>query len=129
MDNNNDTNNLVAIHKVVTLTNICTSAADLGWSLCHDGIKARLFGEMAKLATAELEQYHSDLFHDAMWIERNVTGPTQFRWSFDKWGTWTLPYDVAAHSGRDVKYVIRLFNENQCWKAEFTPDTEDHEVV
>ncbi|NIR39318.1 MAG: hypothetical protein GWN07_25955 [Actinobacteria bacterium] len=45
------------------------------WELAGDTVKAMAFGEMVKLAISSgLTSWHSDLFHDARWINERLTG-------------------------------------------------------
>lgn len=39
-----------------------------------------IFGHLVKLAQPYVERYHSDLYHDAMWICRNVPGTACSFW-------------------------------------------------
>lgn len=49
---------------------------------------ALIFGRLAELAFPVLTAYHSDLFHDALWIRDTVTGELfTFFWSVDQSGT------------------------------------------
>lgn len=57
-----------------------TGTHDLwGWG-DFDGsaLHQRIFGHLVVLATPVVKEYHSDLFHDALWIKETVTGPTSF---------------------------------------------------
>lgn len=57
-----------------------------------------VFGELVKLAIPAIEHYHSDLFHDALWLEQHLSGEPMgsgwssgrgmsFYWSVDESGT------------------------------------------
>lgn len=49
---------------------------------------AYVHGELAKLAMPVLRAYHSDLYHDALWIHEHVKGDAiEFFYSFNDTGT------------------------------------------
>lgn len=59
-------------------------------------VRATLFGELVKLAAPVIEHYHSDLFHDARWIEEHVDGaPMSFDFVARPCGTY-IGVDVEA---------------------------------
>lgn len=103
-----------------------------GWGTFDElgrSIKALLFGEMVKRATPVVEQYHSDLFHDALWINETVTGPTTIDFLVRTSGTNTglagvvpnsavIGVEIGAPGG--VFYEIELVTENGMWSAIFT---------
>ena len=74
---------------------------------CDDNItsavKALMFGELVKLAIPVVKHYQSDLFHDALWIEK-LTGPAEFYFIVRTWGT---------HIGTDFDIVKAITNGNQ----------------
>lgn len=70
--------------------------AELGTS-----VKAILFGEMVKRAEGVIEQYHGDLWHDALKVDA-ITGPCRFWWG---------PRESGTHMG-----------EGPTWKGSATLD-------
>lgn len=65
--------------------------------------KAVLFGHMVKCAAKDgLSSYLSDLFHDALWIEKNVNAPGIFYWAVR---------DSGTHIGLDVDFVLTAARE------------------
>lgn len=74
-----------------------TSATDVRPAL------SAVFGELVKLATPVLGSYHSDLYHDALWLDQHATGPVfVFYWSVDRSGTTigTQPTGLREHAYR-----------------------------
>lgn len=53
----------------VTLTHL------VGWthSPIDGGVPQRAFAELLKIAIPVVKDYHSDIFHDAVWLHDNVT--------------------------------------------------------
>lgn len=50
--------------------------------------RAKVFGELVKLATPHVTAYHSDLYHDAVWLHENMCGDRfGFFWSYNASGT------------------------------------------
>jgi hypothetical protein len=90
-------------------------------------IRALLFGEMVKRAALTLEQYQSDLYHDATWVTENVNGPTEFDFLVRPSGTHIGLYASApgyaadmARQERAVLYKFVLEEENGSWFARVT---------
>ena len=50
-------------------------------------IRAAVFGHMVEHAMPVLKQYHSDLFHDTLWLTEHMDGPTSFDWLVRASGT------------------------------------------
>lgn len=100
-----------------------------GWSEEFQScVNSLLFGEMVRKAIPTLAHYHGDLFHDARWMERYVTGPTTFWWVHREWGTnigddgMMLQAVLNANRGEHVKaYRIEVTVEGGEWFATFTP--------
>lgn len=63
-----------------------------GWGAFEGSIagscRALIMGELVKLAAPFVEHYHSDFYHDAMWLQANVRGECEFYFSFDECGTY-----------------------------------------
>jgi len=59
-----------------------TVAHDLGgwgdFDTLRESLLPRIFGHMVQLATPIVHEFHGDLFHDAEWLRREVTGPCSF---------------------------------------------------
>lgn len=100
-----------------------------GWNDTFQScVNSLLFGEMVRRALPTLAHYHGDLFHDARWMERHVTGPTTFWWVHREWGTnigddfaVMLPAVLNANRGENVKaFRIDLVVEEGLWSADFT---------
>lgn len=65
--------------------------------------RAASFGELVKLAIPHIKHYHSDLFHDAVWLENNMSGESfAFYWSVSDTGTsiGTEPIGLREHAYR-----------------------------
>lgn len=98
-----------------------------GRSTWQDGqrtIRALLFGEMVKRAIPVVQHYYSDLFHDAEWLQENVTGERTFLWMVRFSGT-NIDESAQAQeriSGRDprVLYHVSLVDDNGTWSVTFT---------
>lgn len=57
-----------------------------------------VFGRLIQLAGPVVKHYHSDLYHDSVWLAANVTGNRfEFWFSFNESGT---------HIGTDSEYVV-----------------------
>lgn len=96
-------------------------------------IRALLFGAMVQRAVRTLGAYHSDLFHDALWLEKNFTGePLTFEWLARESGTNIGESAEAAlrmnPTRRSVFYRIEVTqSRTTMWVATFT--VVDHEEV
>jgi hypothetical protein len=86
-----------------------------GWHPFNDGVRALLFGHMVKLAVPVVQHYHSDLYHDARWLEENVSGPTEFDWLVRPSGTniaGTAKIGVEIGAGETARfYRVRVFSD------------------
>lgn len=51
-------------------------------------IRAKIFGKIVEMANGRILYYQSDLYHDALWINDNVTGPMSFDLIIRESGTW-----------------------------------------
>lgn len=47
-----------------------------------ESIRARVHGELVKLASPVVQHYQSDLYHDASWLQKYLTEETVFPWAF-----------------------------------------------
>lgn len=61
---------------------INTTVHDIGgwgdFDALRESLLPRIFGHMVQLATPVVEEFLGDLFHDAEWLRKNVTGPCSF---------------------------------------------------
>ena len=73
-------------------------------------IKAFTFGHLMDLVDGRVEHYKSDLFHDALWIERNLDEEESriFWYAVDVMGT-----SIGTDPG-----VVHLRNQENLWKIE-----------
>lgn len=89
-------------------------------------VKAILFGFLTRRALDDgLASYHSDLFHDALFVEKHITEPCTFYWAVRESGTWiSLDADgieaVTRHTESTVYRVTLSVGRSQRWIATFT---------
>jgi hypothetical protein len=77
-----------------------------GQDLSDRPVRAAIFGRLVRLAKGTLEQYHSDLYHDALWINEHVTGRLAvFFFSYNEGGT-TIGTDGSPNLHRDNRYRL-----------------------
>jgi hypothetical protein len=79
-------------------------------------IRALLFGAMLDKAEPIVQHYRSDLYHDALWIDKHVNGEFTWYWMLRKHGTHvgTDLSDAVAVFGRDdfnVYYKVTLVRD------------------
>lgn len=67
----------------------------------NDQVLAYLFGELVQLASPFVTNYHSDLFRDAEYLQKFVTGPATFFYRVRPYGT---------HIGTDLSLVAQGFD-------------------
>jgi hypothetical protein len=79
-----------------------------GWSSWEQGAKHAVpqlvFGELVKLAAPRLERFQSDLYHDAMWLHRELP----LRFSGDHEDAVVFHYAVSDYGtsiGTEADYV------------------------
>ncbi len=66
--------------------------------------RGKVFGELVKLAIGRLNDYHSDLYHDATWLQEYMSGDRfEFFWSVDATGTTIGTEPIALR-----EYAFRL---------------------
>lgn len=64
-------------------------------------VASLVFGELVKLTAPVLQAYHSDLYHDALWLSANLKGRSvTFPYSYDNCGTSLVS---------EPKIAVRLF--------------------
>lgn len=82
---------------------------------CDDALRAALFGELVKCTHGLTQWYHSDLYHDARWVSRNVTGPMIF---------WYAARDLGASIGTDRDLVANIVGRgDRLWRVELAQET------
>lgn len=88
------------------------------WKESEYSIRAMLFSRMLDLAEGRIKHYSSDLFHDALWLERNITGPMGFDWIARESGTFIgdICLDITDSDWEDVaRYRFEIREEGQRW--------------
>lgn len=70
------------------------------------GVRQRTFGHLVRLALPYIEHYHSDLYHDAKWLEKYLTPGEPFYYGVDAWGT-----DIGTD-----RNLVEAFNRENLWK-------------
>jgi hypothetical protein len=107
------------------------------WEAGKETILARLFGEMVARTTGVVQQFHSDLYHDAAWLQRNLDGEGGFDYLVRHSGTnigESARIGVQIGAGRGfVLYRVELTCDRPhhgggMWSATFTvldADTEE----
>jgi hypothetical protein len=86
-------------------------------------IRALLFGAMLDRAENVVQAYRSDLFHDALWLDKYVTGEFSWYWMLRRHGT---------HVGTDLQAAVDVFgrdNYNVYYKVSLTLDRLSRWVV
>ena len=97
-----------------------------GWGTFEDlqtSIRALLFGQLVIRATPVVQEYVSDLFHDANWITEHVTGPCTFDWLARTSGTnidESARIQVQIGAPGAVFYRVQVIEERGMWSAVFT---------
>lgn len=88
----------------------------------NDGLRARVFGELVRIAGTVMEAYQSDLWHDAAWIRENVTGPeSTFYWSVNASGT-SIGVEPGVGWVRERRYRVTVRVVDGRMTADFAPD-------
>lgn len=82
--------------KVWVLTNTSTLVYGGEWKDAESSIRAKVFGHMVELAQNRVNYYKSDLFHDALWLKGEMTGPMSFEW---------IARESGTHIGEVCRYV------------------------
>lgn len=71
---------------------------------------ARVFGFLAEKAGPVVKHYHSDLYHDAQWLEKYLFGDSfTFYWAVREYGTHigTIPFEGSIFA-EAIKYKITV---------------------
>lgn len=89
------------------------------WDNSSSTIKAVTFGVLVELAEGRMENYRSDLWHDALWIDREITGPITFEWVLRDWGTHigdaAATFNYGNFGGEAFKYRFELEDNDGKW--------------
>jgi len=93
----------------------------VGWGTFADlssAIRAGVFGQMVKRANGTVIHYQSDLYHDAQWIEKHVSGATTFFFKLREWGTHigsdgAVVWGDLDHSERLYRVVLDSVNNGE----------------
>jgi hypothetical protein len=67
-----------------------TNVPLVGWDTFAElapSIRAKIFGEMVARARSVINEYHSDLYYDALWLAEWLVGPDEFEWLVRPSGT------------------------------------------
>lgn len=85
---------------------------------------AALFGHMVKLTRPVTQNFVSDLYHDAHWLDEFITGETEFHWMARLNGTnigesAIVQEHITFEEPRDL-YHVRITNTRGQWDAQFT---------
>lgn len=75
-------------NRVWNLIDTQTMVNGANWDAGKSTIRASVFGKMVELSLDRVKHYQSDLYHDAMWIDKNLSGSMQFDWIARECGTW-----------------------------------------
>lgn len=87
-------------------------------------LRALLFGAMLDRAESVVKHYRSDLFHDALWIEKYVASEMAWFWMVRTYGTHIGTDLGAAYTtwGKDadnVTYKVTLTKTRISWQVSF----------
>lgn len=85
----------------MTTHNLCSGS---NWSDCESTICSTVFGRMLDIAQDTLKAYRSDLFHDAIWLQANLTGPMSFDW-------------IVRDSGTHIGEVVQHINQDEWFNS------------
>lgn len=105
------------------------------WEDAASSVKAFVFEKMLELGRDTIKHYNSDLYYDAVWLEKNLDGELNFEWIARESGTHigdaaeTINDDWVGHNS--VRYKFNVYHNGHCWvldtfviapKAECTSD-------
>lgn len=101
-------------NKVWNLIDSKTLVYSAEWVDAQRTIQASTFGKMVELARDRISYYHSDLYHDALWIEKTLTGPMKFDWIICDSGTFigeTVKYLKEDDWRKSVRYRFEIWQD------------------
>lgn len=95
------------------------------WADAASPVRALLFGQMVRRAIPVVEQYHSDLFHDAQWVAANVNGACEFLWMVRMCGTniansAEVQERISSREPRVLYHVALTMDASGCWWVTFS---------
>lgn len=90
----------------------------LGVGIDVGQVRAHVFGHLVKLADGVLTAYHSDLYHDALWLRDVLNGPMTFCWSVGESGTGIGEDEKALYRTHQYRCVVT--EERQRWTLTVT---------
>lgn len=83
------------------------------WQDGHDSIRAKLFQNLLTLADETVTHYRGDLYHDAVWIDREVHGPCTFYFAVRSAGTSiSFSKDDVTKMANDRLYEVTLTDDD-----------------
>lgn len=87
-------------------------------------LRALLFGAMLDRADGVVKHYRSDLFHDALWIEKFVAGEMTWYWMVRTYGTHIgtdlgAAYRTWGKDADNVTYKMTLTQNRVSWVVSF----------
>lgn len=92
-------------------------------------VRQFVFAEMVKLAAPVLTHYHSDLYHDALWLNEHVNGTRAvFAWSFNGTGTTIGTDETLVFSSRShwVRFTVTAEGGNGTVRYEIVQERVSH---
>lgn len=124
--------NVTVTDDAVRISTVSTGEADkkflTGYGPFEElpSIRPLLFGQLVERAVPIVKEYHSDLYHDAQWIEKHVTGELTFLFVAREWGTYigfpefyaTL-VEARVFRDTDKAWLVSLVDEDGRWSAVF----------
>lgn len=89
------------------------------WEDAASSVKAFVFEKMLTLGRDTIKHYNSDLYHDAVWLEKNLDGELNFEWIARESGT---HIGDAAESLKDynlgssaIRYKFNVYHDGHRW--------------
>lgn len=103
-------------NKVWNLIDTQTMVNGANWEDGKSTIRSSVFGKMVALSLDRVKHYQSDLYHDALWIDKNLDGSMQFDWIARECGTWIG--DVVRElreEKNDRRYRFEIIGKDRKW--------------
>jgi hypothetical protein len=118
----------------MTITHATPATHILRYDTCLTDMRdvaSEVFGHMVQLARPVMVAYHSDLYHDALWLDQNLSGAEYtFFWSFNDTGT------IIGTPGNEIgrrKYAylfrVAVVNGRATLTISDAPDSEQVDAV
>lgn len=87
-----------------------------------ESTRSLVFGELVKIAAPVMVTFHSDLFHDATWLQEHMTGREfEFYWSVNHSGT-SIGTDRAGARREHVFHVRVWIDVREVVRLRIVPD-------